>query len=153
MKILVVGSGGREHALAWKIAQSPLCDELLVAPGNAGTAALGRNVPVKADDIDGLAALASEEAVGLTVIGPELPLTRGLADRLIEDGRAVFGPTRAGARIEGSKWFAKRLMLGAGVPTARIIEATMRVVSDRYMRASNHISSSLTTCPSHALRS
>ena len=126
MKILVVGSGGREHALAWKIAQSPSCGELLVAPGNAGTAGAARNVPVAADDIDGLVRLVSDERVDLTVIGPELPLTMGLADRLIERGNAVFGPTSAGARIEGSKWFAKKLMIDAGVPTARAYLAEAR---------------------------
>ena len=119
MKILVVGSGGREHALAWKMAQSPSAPEMLVAPGNAGTATIARNVPVKADDIAGLASLAADEAVDLVVIGPELPLTMGLADRLAEEGIAAFGPSQAGARIEGSKWFAKELMLSAGVPTAR----------------------------------
>jgi phosphoribosylamine--glycine ligase len=119
MKILVVGSGGREHTLVWKIAQSPLAGEILAAPGNAGMAELARNVPVKADDIEGLARLAVDEGVDLTVIGPELPLTMGLADRLMEAGLTVFGPSRAAARIEGSKWFAKELMLRAGVPTAR----------------------------------
>ncbi|MBD3367016.1 MAG: phosphoribosylamine--glycine ligase, partial [Candidatus Eisenbacteria bacterium] len=117
MKALVVGGGGREHALAWKLAQSDSVDELLVAPGNAGTAGIARNVPVAANDIDGLVKLASEEGVDLTVVGPELPLTMGLADRLTAEGLAVFGPKAAGARIEGSKWFAKELMLAAGVPT------------------------------------
>jgi phosphoribosylamine--glycine ligase len=119
MKILVVGSGGREHALAWKIASSRSTPEILVAPGNAGTAKLARNVPVSADDIAGLVELAVEEAVDLVVIGPELPLTMGLADRLADRGVAAFGPSQSGARIEGSKWFAKTLMLSAGVPTAR----------------------------------
>jgi phosphoribosylamine--glycine ligase len=124
MKVLVVGSGGREHALVWKIAQSPLADEVLAAPGNAGTASLARNVDVAADDIDGLVRLASEERVDLTVVGPELPLTLGLVDRLEGAGLAAFGPTAAGARIEGSKWFAKELMLAGGVPTARAYLAT-----------------------------
>jgi phosphoribosylamine--glycine ligase len=119
MKILVVGSGGREHALVWKIAQSSLSGEILAAPGNAGIEELARTVDVAADDPDGLVRLASEEGVDLTVVGPELPLTAGLADRLAENGLAVFGPTSAGARLEGSKWFAKELMLRAGVPTAR----------------------------------
>ncbi len=119
MKILVVGGGGREHALAWKIAQSPAATEVLVAPGNAGTEGFARNVAVPADDLEGLARLASDEGVDLTVVGPELPLTLGLADRLAAGGHAVFGPSAAGARIEGSKWFAKELMMEAGVPTAR----------------------------------
>ncbi len=118
MKILVVGGGGREHALVWKIAQSPLAEEILCAPGNAGIAEAARTIPVLADDIDGLVALASEEGCDLTVIGPELPLTLGLADRLAERGLAAFGPSASGARIEGSKWFAKELMLQASVPTA-----------------------------------
>jgi phosphoribosylamine--glycine ligase len=118
MKILVVGGGGREHAIAWKIAQSPLVGEILVAPGNAGAGEIARAVPVSADDIDGLVALASEEACDMTVVGPELPLAMGLVDRLSEAGLAAFGPTAAAARIEGSKRFAKDLMLRAGIPTA-----------------------------------
>jgi len=119
VKILVVGGGGREHALVWKIAQSGRAPEILCAPGNAGIAEIARTVPVPADDIDGLVALASEEECDLTVVGPELPLTMGLVDRLSERGLAAFGPTAAAARIEGSKWFAKELMLRASVPTAR----------------------------------
>ncbi len=119
MKVLVVGGGGREHALAWKLAQSPKVDDIIVAPGNAGTASRARNVNVRADDVDGLLTLAKDERPELTVVGPELPLTLGLADRLIDEGLAVFGPTSSGARIEGSKWFAKEVMLAAGVPTAR----------------------------------
>ncbi len=118
MKILVVGSGGREHALVWKIAQSPLAGEILAAPGNAGTATLARNVAVAADDIKGLVRLAADERVDLTVVGPEVPLTMGLADRLTDAGLPVFGPSAAGARIEGSKWFAKELMQKGGIPTA-----------------------------------
>ena len=126
MKILVVGSGGREHALVWKIAQSPLAGEILVAPGNAGTATLARNVAVAADDIEGLVRLAADERVDLTVVGPEVPLTMGLADRLADAGLSVFGPSTAGARIEGSKWFAKELMLKGGIPTARAYLADTR---------------------------
>lgn len=126
MKILVVGSGGREHALVWKIAQSPLAGEILAAPGNAGTAALARNVAVAADDIEGLVRLAAAERVDLTVVGPELPLTMGLADRLADAGLSVFGPSAAGARVEGSKWFAKELMLKGGIPTARAYLAVTR---------------------------
>jgi phosphoribosylamine--glycine ligase len=118
VKILVIGGGGREHALVWKIAQSPLATEILCAPGNAGIAEQARVFPVRADDPDNLAALAIEESCDLTVVGPELPLTLGLADRLAAQGLAVFGPRAAGARIEGSKWFAKEMMQRAGVPTA-----------------------------------
>ena len=126
MKILVVGSGGREHALVWKIAQSPLAGEILAAPGNAGTATLARNVAVAADDIKGLVRLAADERVDLTVVGPEVPLTMGLADRLADAGLPVFGPSAAGARIEGSKWFAKELMQKGGIPTAAAYLANTR---------------------------
>jgi len=118
MKVLVVGSGGREHALVWKLTRSPSVDEVLVAPGNAGTAEIARNVSARPDDIESLVTLASGERVDLTIVGPELPLTLGLVDRLNERGLAAFGPTAAGAQIEGSKWFAKELMEEAGVPTA-----------------------------------
>ncbi len=119
MKVLVVGGGGREHALVWKIAQSPLVDEIIAAPGNAGIATLARTVAVRADDVEGLTRLAVEEECDLTVVGPEIPLTLGLADRLTERGATVFGPSRAAARLEGSKSFAKDVMARAGVPTAR----------------------------------
>jgi phosphoribosylamine--glycine ligase len=126
MKILVVGSGGREHALVWKIAQSSLAGEILAAPGNAGTATLARNIAVAADDIEGIVRLAADERVDLTVVGPELPLTMGLADRLVDAGLPVFGPSAAGARIEGSKWFAKKLMQKGGIPTAAAYLADTR---------------------------
>ena len=119
MKVLLVGGGGREHALAWKLAQSPKLSRLLVAPGNAGTAALGENVPVRADAVDELADLAARERVDLTVVGPEQPLTLGLVDRLAARGLAVFGPDRAAAELEGSKVFAKGLFARHGIPTAR----------------------------------
>ena len=124
MKVLVVGGGGREHALVWKIAQSPSVTEIIAAPGNAGMAGLARLVPVAADDLEGLVALVEEEACDLTVVGPELPLTLGLADMLAERGLPVFGPSRAAAAIEGSKSFAKDLMLRAGIPTAAAEVAT-----------------------------
>ncbi|OZC02353.1 phosphoribosylamine--glycine ligase [Rubricoccus marinus] len=119
MKVLVVGSGGREHALLLALARSPQRPTLLCAPGNAGTAPLARNVPIAADDIDGLVGLAQSEAVDLVVVGPEVPLVLGLADRLREAGIATFGPDARGARIEGSKAYANTLMDRAGVPTAR----------------------------------
>lgn len=118
MRVLVVGGGGREHALVWKIAQSPSVTEILAAPGNAGIARLARVVPVRADDVGALVGLADDERCDLTVVGPELPLTLGLSDALIERGLNVFGPTRAAAAVEGSKWFAKDLMLKTGIPTA-----------------------------------
>jgi phosphoribosylamine---glycine ligase len=118
MRVLVVGSGGREHALAWKLLQSPSLEELHAAPGNPGIARIGHCHPVRAEDPDGLLALARALDVDLVVIGPEVPLVAGVADRLRRGGVAVFGPTAAAARIEGSKSFAKEVMLAAGVPTA-----------------------------------
>ncbi len=118
MRVLLVGSGGREHAIAWKLAQSPRLDSLVIAPGNAGTAALGENVPVNADDIDGLLELATDRKIDLTVVGPEAPLAAGIVNRFRSAGMAIFGPTSAAARIETSKAFAKDLMARQGVPAA-----------------------------------
>ena len=121
MKVLVVGSGGREHALAWKIAQSPKLDALHCAPGNPGMAALGSCHPVRAEDAEGVLALARALETDLVVIGPEAPLVAGLADHLRHAGIAVFGPGRDAAQIEGSKSFAKDVMGAAGVPTAGVL--------------------------------
>lgn len=120
MKVLIVGSGGREHALAWKCAQSPRVDEVLVAPGNAGTALEPgvRNVAVGADDIEGLIDLARAELVGLTIVGPEGPLVAGIVDRFEEHGLACFGPCAAAAQLEGSKAFTKDFLKTYGIPTA-----------------------------------
>ena len=120
MKILVIGSGGREHALAWKLAQSPRVTEVLVAPGNAGTATEHkcRNVAVKVTDIDGLFALAQDEAVALTVVGPEVPLVAGVVDRFRAASLRIFGPTAAAAQLEGSKAYAKDFLARHGIPTA-----------------------------------
>lgn len=119
MKTLLVGNGAREHAIAWKLAQSPLVSELIVAPGNAGTAALGTNAPIGAEDVDGLLDLAQREGVEFAVIGPEAPLAAGIVDRFQAAGILTFGPTAAAARIESSKSFAKDLMLRNGIPTGR----------------------------------
>jgi len=119
MKVLLVGSGGREHALAWKLSQSAECAELHAAPGNPGIASLGHCHPVHAEDQEGLLALARELGIELVVVGPEAPLVRGLADELRHSGIATLGPGREAARIEGSKSFAKEVMLRTGVPTAR----------------------------------
>ncbi len=119
MKVLIVGSGGREHALAWKLASSPELDELHAAPGNPGVAALGQCHPVRAEDGEGLLSLCRELAIDLVVVGPEAPLVVGLVDTLRSGGIATFGPTRAAARIEGSKAFAKDVLEAAGVPTAQ----------------------------------
>jgi phosphoribosylamine--glycine ligase len=121
VKVLLVGSGGREHALAWKLAQSPGLTELHCAPGNPGIARLGHCHPVRADDAEGLLGLARELAVDLVVVGPEAPLVAGVGDALRRNGLAVFGPGRDAARIEGSKTFAKEVMRAAGVPTAETL--------------------------------
>ena len=120
MKLLVIGSGGREHALAWKLAQSPRVSEVLVAPGNAGTATETkcRNVAVAATDIEGLLQLAQDEAIALTVVGPEQPLVAGVVDRFRAAGHRIFGPTAAAAQLEGSKAYAKDFLHRHGIPTA-----------------------------------
>ncbi|MBM3885676.1 MAG: phosphoribosylamine--glycine ligase [Gemmatimonadetes bacterium] len=119
MRILLVGGGGREHALAWKLRRDDPSCEVIAAPGNAGMTAVARCVPVSATDIDALLALARAESVAFTVVGPEAPLELGIVDRFRAEGLAIFGPTAAAARIETSKRFAKELMLAAGVPTAQ----------------------------------
>ena len=138
MKVLIVGGGGREHALAWKAAQSPRAERVLVAPGNAGTAAEAKveNVAVGAEDIDGLLAVARERDVGLTIVGPEAPLVAGIVDRFRAEGRAIVGPTRAAAALEGSKAFAKDFLARHGIPTAQYrtfedAEAALAYVRER----------------------
>ncbi len=116
--ILLVGNGGREHAMAALIHAGDPGARLLIAPGNPGTARLGRNVPVAADDVDGLVELARNEKVGLTIVGPEAPLAAGIGDAFAAEGLPLFGPTAAAARIESSKAFSKQLMFDEGVPTA-----------------------------------
>ena len=134
MKVLLIGSGGREHAIAWKLAQSQLVDELIVAPGNAGTAEIGSNVDVDSEDLDGVIALARDRAVDLTVVGPEAPLAAGIADMFHDAGLALFGPTQAAARIESSKSFAKEVMLEAGVPTSSARTFTSFREASEYVR-------------------
>jgi phosphoribosylamine--glycine ligase len=119
LRVLLVGSGGREDALAWKLAQSPRLGALYAAPGNPGIARVAACVPVRADDITALADLAERERIDLTVVGPEVPLALGLADALEARGRPVFGPTRVAAALESSKVFAKQLFVRYGIPTAR----------------------------------
>lgn len=121
MRILVVGSGAREHALLWKLAQSPRVTSMLCAPGNAGTGEFAENLPIGVNDLDGLVGAAREYEVDLVIVGPEEPLSRGLADRLRDAGIATCGNSQAATRIESSKGFAKEVMAAAGIPTARSV--------------------------------
>jgi phosphoribosylamine--glycine ligase len=118
MKVLVIGKGGREHALVWKLAQSPRAERVFCAPGNAGTALDGTNVPIEASDFDYLVRFARKENIGLTVVGPEEPLARGIVDVFQKAGLRIFGPSKEAAQLEASKTFAKQLMRHADVPTA-----------------------------------
>jgi phosphoribosylamine--glycine ligase len=117
MNVLVVGSGAREHAIAWKLRQSPRLTDLFVAPGNAGTASVATNLPLNANDLDGICSASRQHLIDLVVVGPEAPLASGLVDRLNAAGIAAFGPTQAAARIEYSKAFSKRLLQDHGIPT------------------------------------
>ena len=123
MKLLLLGSGGREHALAWKIAQSDKVEKLFVAPGNPGTAAVGENVNIKADDFEGIKQLVIAKGIDMVVVGPEDPLVKGIADFFADDEQLrnipVIGPSQSGARLEGSKDFAKEFMMRHNIPTAR----------------------------------
>ena len=119
MKVLLIGSGGREHALAWKINQSPLCEQLICSPGNAGICEIADCVDIKADDVEGLLAFALQETVNFVVVGPEVPLALGLVDDFIKQGIAVFGPTEAAAMLESSKAFTKDFCTRHDIPTAK----------------------------------
>ncbi|MBA3644609.1 MAG: phosphoribosylamine--glycine ligase [Gemmatimonadaceae bacterium] len=135
MKLLIVGGGGREHALAWKLKQDSPSVELIAAPGNPGIAEYARCLPVALSDVNALASLAEEEAVDLTVVGPEAPLEAGISDMFARRGLNIFGPTAAAARIETSKAFAKDLMVRAGVPTGRAETHTDPVEAKRAVAA------------------
>ena len=135
MNILLIGSGGREHALAWRLAKSPLCTRLFTAPGNPGTARHGTNLPdLKVTDHAAVAAFCAAESIGLVVVGPEAPLVAGLVDDLKIAGIRTFGPTRDAARLEGSKGFTKDLCAACGVPTAAIARVTPRAPALAYVR-------------------
>ena len=136
MKVLVIGGGGREHALAWKIAQSPRVSSVLVAPGNAGTSLEPgvSNVPISADDIDGLLKLAVDQQIDLTVVGPEAPLVAGIVDRFADAGLRCFGPRAAAAKLEGSKTFSKEFMARHGIPTAEYQAFTALEPALAYLR-------------------
>ena len=126
--VLVIGSGGREHSLAWKIAQSPKAGKIYIAPGNGGTREIGENVNIPATAIEKLAEFAQTNSIDLTVVGPENPLAAGIVDAFKKCGLKIFGPTQAAAQMESSKVFSKNLMERAGVPTAQF-----RTFSDRKM--------------------
>jgi phosphoribosylamine--glycine ligase len=137
MKVLILGAGGREHALAWKLGKSPRVERVFVAPGNAGTAQDAENVDLRADDFPRLIAFAKENGIGLTVVGPEAPLCAGVVDAFQEAGLRIFGPNRSAAQLEGSKVFCKNLLRNADVPTAdyrvfRDAESAERYIKDRW---------------------
>lgn len=137
MNILVVGNGGREHALAWKISQSPSADRVFVAPGNAGTEADAENVNISANDFPALIQFAKQNEIGLTVVGPEAPLAAGIVDCFQDEGLTIFGPTKSAAELEASKVFCKNVLRQADVPTAdyqvfRDGDSAKRFISDRY---------------------
>jgi len=136
MKILVIGGGGREHALAWKLAQSPQCSKLFAAPGNPGIAQVAECVPIGAEDIAGLLKFAREEGIGLTIVGPERPLIAGIVDRFKAAGLRIFGPSQLAAQVEGSKAWAKTVMTHAAVPTAEY--RTFQRMADALRYVENH---------------
>jgi len=135
MRILVVGGGGREHALAWKLANDSVKPQVFCAPGNAGTAEVATNLPIEAENLDGLIAWARQNKPDLTVVGPEAPLCAGLSDRLAIEGFKVFGPSKAAAQMEGSKVFSKDVMEAGGVPTAKAARFTDAKAAKAYARS------------------
>ncbi len=146
MKVLVIGSGGREHAMAWKLAQSNLVSEVLVAPGNGGTTWSGqdglapcRTVAGNVEDIQGLLALAQQEGVGLTAVGPEVPLALGVVDAFQAAGARIFGPTQAAAQLEASKAYSKRFMAEMGIPTAEFGTFTGKAEALAYLDSIDHL--------------
>lgn len=138
MNILIVGSGGREHALAWKLARSPRVKKIFCAPGNAGTGGLGENVGISASDIPALVAFAREKGIGLTVVGPDDALAAGIADAFAAEGLAIFGPTASAARLESSKAFAKDFMRRHGIPTAAYSEFTDSLDAHAWCRTATY---------------
>src|SRR5512140_981962 len=134
MKVLVIGGGGREHALVWKISQSPKVTKIYAAPGNAGMAGLAECAPIKSDDIPGLLAFAKAKAIDLTIVGPEGPLSRGIVDEFTAAGLRVFGPSKKAAEIEASKRFSKDLMKKYGIPTAEYGVFTDKAAAEAYVR-------------------
>jgi len=137
VKVLVLGSGGREHALVYALSQSPLVKRLYWTPGNAATGDIAENPSISVDDFEALFNFAKREKIDITVVGPELPLVKGIADLFIENGLPVFGPTKEGSRIEGSKIFAKKLMQEKGIPTALHREFITKQAALEYIRQMN----------------
>lgn len=134
MNVLVLGSGGREHALAWAASKSPRCEKLFVAPGNGGTADIAQNVPVDIMDADAVIGFSRDHDIDLVIVGPEAPLVAGMADALRSAGILVFGPSAQGARLEGSKSFSKEFMMAHGLPTARYKKCTSQSEAMEYLR-------------------
>ena len=137
MRVLLVGSGGREAALAWAVAKSPTLDRLFIAPGNPGTASFGENVGIAAENIPGLVCWAKAQKIDLVIPGPEAPLALGLTDSLTEAGVACFGPSRAAARLETSKQFTKEICAEAGIPTAQAASFSSTAAAKEYLRSKN----------------
>ncbi|HDQ25819.1 MAG TPA: phosphoribosylamine--glycine ligase, partial [bacterium] len=135
MKVLIIGSGGREHALALAVSKSPAVGKIYCAPGNGGTSSVAENVNVKADDIDGLLKFAKENGIGLTIVGPEIPLVMGMVDLFEAENLKVFGPSEAGAQLEGSKIFTKNLLKKNGIPTADFGEFDGFDAAEKYIKA------------------
>ncbi len=137
MKVLVVGNGGREHALAWKLLQSEQVEQVVCVPGNGGTASMEncQNLPLAVDDFEGISQFAQQENITLVVVGPEVPLAKGITDYLQAKGLMVFGPTKAGAQIEASKVWAKALMREAGIPTGKAAVFTEAAAAKSYVKA------------------
>jgi phosphoribosylamine--glycine ligase len=134
MKVLVIGGGGREHALVWKLSQSPRVDKIFCAPGNAGISEIAECVDIKGDDIDALLDFVKYEWIDLTVVGPEVPLTAGVVDAFVKEERRIFGPDAQGARLEGSKIFAKDFMRKYGIPTAEYKTFSSYLDAEEYVR-------------------
>ena len=134
MKVLVIGSGGREHALVWKLSQSPMVDKIFCTPGNAGISEIAECLDIKTDDIAALVNFAKYEGIDLTVVGPEAPLTAGIVDAFVKEDRRIFGPDKLGAQLEGSKVFAKEFMLKYGIPTAEYKTFTSYLHAKEYIQ-------------------
>jgi phosphoribosylamine---glycine ligase len=137
MQVLVIGGGGREHALVWKIEQSPMVEKIFCAPGNAGTAEIAENISIAADDIKGLLEFALQQEIGLTVVGPEQPLVKGIVDQFEKKGLRIFGPNERAAELEGSKSFSKDIMKKYDLPTAEYKTFNTAEIAKKYIKIKN----------------